>query len=287
MKTRLLRIAAATVVLGMLAIVLGWRLTGGTWVHVQSPSMGTTAPVGSLLWVHEVPYDDLLPGDFITFRPPGSADTYSHRVLAVAADGSITTKGDIPGPDPWVLHSGDVVGEVSMVWRGVGWLVVAAPVLLAGLGVALVARRLARDAWRLPATLVVGAVTVSVAIVVYQPLIGAEEIAFAPDGAGARATYVGTGLLPVRLVAEGSGRTQTGDAVTLRAGEVGSVQVEQADADGRFRAALEPAIPTRWWALLVLLCFLPAAISTIRAHLRAPQHRVTGHHSTPVGHVAA
>ncbi|WP_182376570.1 hypothetical protein [Nocardioides sp. WS12] len=255
--TRCARIGAAVAVTALLALLVSWRVDGGRWVHVESPSMGPAAPVGSLLWVAPVDTDTLVEGDFITFRPPGSDALYSHRVLATYDDGSFTTKGDIPGPDPWRLTAADIVGEVRMTWWGVGWLVVAAPVLLGGLAVVAMARASAPPNWRLPVTMVLASTTVSIAVAVYHPLIGAERIAFAPDGSTARATYVGTGLLPVRL------STREGESVLLSSGEVGTVVVREPDEDGRLEVTIEPAVPTWWWAVLVLGCLAPAAVRTV------------------------
>ena len=60
-------------------------------------------------------------------------------------------------PDPWRLSKSDVVGRVAMRWWGIGWVVKAAPVLLAGaLLLALLDWRLVRRGWRLPTTLLGG-----------------------------------------------------------------------------------------------------------------------------------
>jgi hypothetical protein len=255
--SRLGRWASVAVVLGFLALCVGWRVDGGRWERVETPSMGTVAPVGTLLWVKPVDFDSLRPGDFISFHPPGSTETYSHEVLARESDGRITTKGVLSSPDPWHLTADDVVGSVRMRWRGVGWLVAATPMLLVGglLVVALV--RVARSRWKVPVALVLGAVALSVAISWYRPLVNAEQLSFAPAaGGGADASYVGTGLLPMRLTAH------DGPSVVMRSGEVGSVHVSKVDGRGKLRVTLAPAIPWWWWAVLVASCFVPAVAST-------------------------
>lgn len=259
----LLTRSAIALVIGFIAVCALWRVQGGEWRRVESPSMGTRAPVGSLLWVRPVDFDSLQPGDFVTFHAPGAATTYSHLVLRRNADGTLTTKGVIPGPDPWRLSADDVVGEVAMTWRGVGWLVAAAPVLLVG-GLAVAAVRSAvRRRWKAPATLVLGSLVVSVALVVVQPLTGAEQLGFVADPAGgADASYVGTGLLPIRLQVEG------GPHVVLRAGEVGGVHVTSAGEDGRLTVQLSPEVPLWWWVALVLACFLPALAASLSDRLR-------------------
>lgn len=269
---RLLRVGAMVAVVGFLALCVAWRVDGGRWERVETPSMGTVAPVGTLLWVEPVAFDSLRPGDFITFRPPGTrGGTYSHRVLARGTDGTITTQGVLSAPDPWRLTADDVVGKVRMRWWGAGWLVRAAPLLLAaGLLVAVVVR-LARPRWRVPAAIVLTAVVLSIAVGWLRPLVNAEQLSFASaPGGGADAAYVGTGLLPVRLTAEG------GASVVMHDGEVGRVYVERADGSGRLRVTLSPAVPWWWWAALVGLCFVPAILAGAgprRPSLRRHRHR--------------
>lgn len=231
-----------------------WRLQGGRWERVETASMGTSAPVGSLLWVEPTEFADLEVGDFITFHPPGSTgQTYSHRVHTINADGTISTKGQITSPDPWQIRSDDVVGKVTMTWKGVGWIVKAAPLLFGGaLVLWLIIRRLRDQSWKVPIAIVGVALLLSLAIVVYRPLIRAEQLGFAPVDGGAKATYVATGLLPLRLTA------YEGEHVDLRDGQVGSVMADKKDPYGRYGVSLRPHLPFWWWVVLVLACFIPA-----------------------------
>lgn len=260
---RLAGAATALAVAGLLAFAVVWRIEGGRWERVDTPSMGTVAPVGTLLWVEPVAFDQLRVGDFITFHPPGRAgETYSHRVYRIDPDHTIETKGVIPSPDPWRLSAGDVVGRVAMRWWGMGWLVRAAPVLIVG---GLIAgavlswlRWSGRARWRLPAAIVLGSLVLTVAITWYRPFVNAQQISFAArPGGGADATYVGTGLLPIRLQAH------EGPYVDLRAGQVGTVHVSQADPQHKLRVTLGPAVPFWFWVALVLACFLPALWSLV------------------------
>ncbi|MBN9620796.1 MAG: S26 family signal peptidase, partial [Actinobacteria bacterium] len=135
-RRRWLRVAVAVVglaVTGLLAFAVVWRVQGGRWERVETPSMGTVAPVGTLLWVEPVHVDQLRVGDFVTFHPPGQPGvTYSHRVYRIYPDHTVQTKGVIPAPDPWRLTAADLVGRVTMRWWGMGWLVQAVPILVVG-----------------------------------------------------------------------------------------------------------------------------------------------------------
>ncbi|HEX7740739.1 MAG TPA: hypothetical protein VF426_13940 [Marmoricola sp.] len=248
---------AVAVLVGFIVFCGVWRLEGGKWERVETPSMGTVAPVGTLLWIKPVDFDKLKPGDFITFHPPGKAHTtYSHRVYERNADGTISTKGVIPAPDPWKLSASNVVGEVHMRWWGVGWIVAAAPILIIGFLIVLAIRAVLSRDWKLPATILLGSLVVTAAIVYYKPFINAEQLSFAQSKTGgADASYVGTGLLPIRL------KAHDGPSVVMRDGEVGTVHVTKEDAQHRLRVDLKPAVPWWLWLVLILVCFLPALYS--------------------------
>jgi hypothetical protein len=258
-------LVALTAVLGLTAFVGLWRLHGGRIERVETASMGTVAPVGSLLWITPVDTSHLRPGDFITFHPPGQpGTTYSHRVYRIYPDGTIGTKGMISAPDPWRLTSQDVVGRVRMTWPGAGWLVRATPVLALGALLVAVAVGRMNHRWRGAATMIGASLVLCTAIVLYRPFVNAEQLAFAPVGDGARATYVSTGLLPLRLQAVGP----DGSHIDLRDGQVGSVGVAATGSRGRYAVRLSPAVPSVFWLLLVAACFVPALLSSCRRMLR-------------------
>lgn len=266
---RLAAWSGVVVLVGLTVVLAGWRFSGGSWVRVETPSMGTRAPVGTLLWVKPVPFESLRPGDLITFTPPGAHGvTYSHEVREVHPDGTLSTQGRITAPDPWRIGPEQVVGKAVMRWRGVGWVVLAGPVLLLGGAlVASVTARLRNREARLPVAIVGSSLVIVSALVVYHPLTGAERLSFVPDGSGARATYVSTGVLPVRLAAEGA------DPVVLSGGEVGSVLAQHAtgvSAGRQFTVSLRPEVPFAWWAVLVGCCFVPGIVGSVRRRRALP-----------------
>ena len=252
----ILTAAALLVVVGFAAFAGYWSASGGRWLVVQTPSMGRSAPVGTLLWVK--PPGNLHVGEMISFHPPGEPSvTYSHRIHAMSADGLITTKGDAnPATDPWQLHRSDVTGVVAMRWWAAGWLIRAAPLLVGGaLLLTLLVRRFTAVRFKLPATTVGIAALVTLTIWVYRPLVRAQLVVIEHVGAGghaARATYASTGLLPVRLTAAGS------HPIVLHDGDFGSVITRKVDAHGVFHAAVLPHITWPMWAALIAVCFLPA-----------------------------
>lgn len=234
-----------------LAIFAGvWRADGGHWEQVETPSMGTVAPVGSLIWTLPVDARTLRVGDFISFHPPGEPKvTYSHRVWRVYPDGTFQTKGVIPGPDPWRITPADIVGKVHMTWWGAGWLVRLAPFLIAATLLVAGIRGLFQPRHRLPVTLVLGAVVLDIALVWYRPLINAEVLGSNTAPHAATASFVNTGLLPIKVIGVG------GSEVRIRAGQVGTVHTGSIAGDRRFHVRFKPAIPWWFWMLLIGGCF--------------------------------
>lgn len=249
MKRPALRLLAAVTMCLLLAVVVGWYADGGRWYVVRTPSMGTVAPVGTLLWVHPVDPGDLHAGDVITFRPPGRLDTYSHRITSIAPDGTLTTKGDITAPDPWRLTSSDVLGKVEARWWGVGWVVRALPLLAIAAALTVLAARFVRPGRR-PVVLLLGAsVAVAVALLVFRPLTGAVRL----GGSDGVANYVATGALPVRV--------EAGDTTAvLKPGQTLTVRAQ----GGRTDVELSPEFAWWGWVLLVGGCLLPAGATTVR-----------------------
>lgn len=257
--------AAALIVFGFVAFVGYWAVTGGRWYVVETPSMGAAAPVGTLLWVKPLHHRPLSVGEFISFRPPGSSTVYSHRVLSIAADGTIRTKGQISAADPWRVTRSDVVGTVEMRWWGVGWIVKAAPLLiLGGLVLALLVKVLARE-YRVSAAVVGTSLILCVAVVIWHPLTGAVQLAAAPNGG--HASYVSTGLLPMRIELPG------GRHVDMADGQVATVAHVQPDSSGHIAVRLEPHIPLWWWVVTLAPWFLPALWTTLAGKAVRPEPR--------------
>lgn len=251
-------IAGISALLVVLAAGL-WLLNGGRWLVVDTPSMGTRAPVGSLIQVSPAGVDDVRLGDLVTVRPPGSASTWTHEVVEVNPDGSLRTAGRLTGPDPWQVDDGMLVGRVTMVVPGVGWLAKASPLLLGfGLMVWMGLRHVPLRL-RLPLGLLGSAAGMSVALFVYHPLQGADELTFHTESDGARGEWVNTGLLPLRVTTLPGGESQV-----VRTGEVARLTFSETDGAGRFVVRMEPQVPWAVRAGIVVVWFVPAVIDTAR-----------------------
>lgn len=243
-------ILAVAVVVGVLVFYLG----GGRWFIVETPSMGRTAPVGTLIIDSPTTVDALRVGDIITFHPPTApASVYSHRITAITPTGLISTRGDINGSaDPWALRNGDVIGKVISVLPGVGWLVRATPLLLIGFVAVWFLSRYARNPTRRASYRVVGFCVAGAAVTFFlRPFVGIVLLGETVTSAGVHATVVSTGLLPIQVTAVG------GTHVQLVSGAVGQLTTHSFAADGQYQFASSLDLPFLGWVIYGLICALP------------------------------
>ncbi len=115
---RLLRKVAATaaiaVAFAVLAAGLCVRMSGTRLLAVQTGSMGTTAPIGSIVVAEPTKSDALRLGEIVVFHPPapwkepGGAPVV-HRIWSISTSHgklAVQTKGDAnKAPDPWTLDA--------------------------------------------------------------------------------------------------------------------------------------------------------------------------------------
>jgi hypothetical protein len=268
------RAVLGTALVALCAVAVWWWASGGTWLTVRTPSMGRAAPVGTLLWVKPSDIRDVHVGDVVTFHTPTVGNqagvtsppiklrqqTYTHRVVGRFPDGALQTKGDLnAGTDPWHTDQQHLVGRVSASWRGAGWLVRALPLLILG-GIAwwVITGLLASRRSRAPLRVLGAAGLVAGAIYLFNPLFGVNQRFFAPLGPqGARATYVGTGLMPLKLEAEGA------PPEVVHLGEEQSIMTDKDDQSGRYQVNVVPTIPWQTWPIVAGACLLPAVWSVI------------------------
>jgi hypothetical protein len=245
-----------------LALLAAWLLMGGRLYVVETSSMGTRAPVGSLVAVSPTSMDQVQVGEVVTVRPERRRAVWTHEVLAVHPDGTISTGGRISGPDPWRIGDDELVGQAHVI-RGLGWVVKVAPLLIVVALLTVLGRRLVRRQLRLPLSIAAATAALALAVVIYHPLQGADQLQLAPEGEGAVGSWVNTGILPLRLT------PLTGEpAVVIASGEVARFRFAQPADGGRFGVRLSPQVPWELWALLLTGCFLPAMIETARRRPR-------------------
>lgn len=246
----------------LIIVVLVFHATGGRWFFVATPSMGTAAPVGTLVLTVPAHVSVLQVGDVIAFHPPTApAETYTHRIVAIGSSGLISTRGDINGaPDPWRLTHKDVIGKAVAILPGLGWLIRGLPIVLLGIVVVWLATMRVRTPHRKSAYRIGGVtLAVSLAAFVLKPFTGAvvEQTVIA-HGRRVVSTVVSTGLFPIRVTA------RNGTHTDLTTGQVGHISIAQSAHDATnyvMTTALHLTPPQ--WVLLIAVCCLPILWTTI------------------------
>ncbi|MGT2425616.1 S26 family signal peptidase [Amnibacterium kyonggiense] len=236
------------------ATIAGGLLAGCRWFVVETPSMGTAAPVGALVVTAPISAEPRR-GDVIAFIAPGVRRVYTHRVVAVDAAGGIRTKGDVNAvADPWTIQRSAVLGRAVVLLPGAGFALRALPLLLlGGLLVLLLTLPIRRRDVRAAAR-VVGWHLVGTAVLLrLQPLVHVVVIASEAAADGVRASVVSTGLLPIRLV------TASGDVLARLVDGVPATVALPTTA-GSTRVTAVPDLPPGAQLLLIGLAVLPSIV---------------------------
>ncbi len=136
-------------------------LHGSAPVLVASGSMGPSVRAGDLVVLEPYHSQELVPGMVVRFDEPEGRGSILHRVVEVADDGSITTKGDANAVvDSSAVDDGRITGVGSVLvpraalpvlwWRTGEWFALAVFILVAvaAVGVTRYALLDAHDPWR-------------------------------------------------------------------------------------------------------------------------------------------
>jgi signal peptidase I len=248
-------VASLVLVAGVFVALLG---AGFRFYVVETPSMGTTAPVGTLVAVHG--RDAYAVGDVISYSRNGRV--YTHRVVAVTPQG-FTTQGDINGtPDALPVRASEVVGAVTFYGKDLGFVVKALPwLVLAGVLVYVVSlmqwvghgRR-----WRF--RLVGWSLAASFASLWVRPWVNMVMTGYVAQADGVEMHLVNTGILPLKVL-----------GTVLASGQDAVVTQTMADAAGHYTVAPHLALNSWYFALLLAICLTPlVAALAIRAEQAVP-----------------
>lgn len=220
---------------------------------VETPSMGTYAPVGTLV-ISKPASESVKVNDTILFHPSGQSKTYFHRVHELRG-GGIFTAGDLTREqDPWMLSKQNLVGVEAFRLVNAGWLFKASPVLLGGLlllGVYL--RFFAAKFWRLP-SMIFGLSTIfSLANYMFHPFVQASLLDKSISAGVATIRFVNTGILPLD-VHDGK-RTSV-----LMQGELFVSHAKLFKGDSYSISSL-PHVEVWQLALFIILALIPSIVS--------------------------
>ncbi|OOB90917.1 S26 family signal peptidase [Rathayibacter sp. VKM Ac-2630] len=273
---------ASAVLVGLVAVALLFHSSGGRWFIVQTPSMGTYAPVGTLVLTTPTAIEDVRVGDVVSFHPSTTPDeTYTHRVVDLAADGTLVTQGDINGAvDPWATGPDQLIGVVTTSLPGLGWLAKGLPLLLAGaVLVQLLTRLLPSPTHRAAMRMLGLSLVASITVFLLRPFVGLVVLEATVENGYTDAVLVSTGLLPIRVSAEGAA------PLDLVSGQVGRLRVPANEQDW-YSVSSALHLPFWGWVVFALLCALPL-IYTFVIGLPAATERTGEHGRRAAGKEAA
>ncbi|HSN12173.1 MAG TPA: LamG-like jellyroll fold domain-containing protein, partial [Propionibacteriaceae bacterium] len=248
--------AAASIVL--LAGVLGALFGAGYHYYVvQTPSMGTTAPVGTLVAVHAK--NTYTIGDVVSYERNGRV--YTHRIVAETAAG-FTTQGDINGtPDALPVTRTEIVGAVTFYGKGLGFLAEALPWLVIGGALVYV---LSMRPWvgrthRWPFRLVGWSLVASFTALWLHPWVNMVMTGYVAEADGVRMHLVNTGILPLKVM-----------GIVLASGQDAVVTQTVADGVGHYSVTPHLALNSWYFVLLLVICLIPLVAALFIGGDRVP-----------------
>jgi signal peptidase I len=238
------------------AWVAGWRAH-----EMSTPSMGTAAPVGTLIITRPVNATAVRVGELIAFDPPGRPrTTFVHRVTTITnspAGPVIATKGDINGSgDPWALHQSDLVGSVVVRIPDGGFVLQTLPLLTVGILLILLLSSGIPQSVRGPTRIAATSVLCAILVWYYKPLARLDLISQVIAGTHGQATVIATGVLPLQVRAVG------GTKRNVTPGQPGTVHLDHITHGGQFRITSLVHL-TGWWWLLLLTWTVPILIALL------------------------
>jgi len=228
---------------------------GGKTSIIQTPSMATYSPVGTLVLTLPVKFSDIKQGDTILFNPPASKETFFHRVHEVNGN-AIKTKGDLNGTvDPWTVHSDNVLGKELLHIKFLGFLLRVLPLLFAGgIALVLITHYYAVSYFRFPSRVLGFSFLFAVAAYVTKPFFKAQLISQAVVNGKATTTLVPTGIFDIR------GTAEHGSSVHATPGQLVTVQSTYHDKLGHYNVLLAPDLTTLNWIIIVSFIITPTML---------------------------
>jgi signal peptidase I len=253
-KTILITISIIAAVFVLSSAV--FYLLGGRFFIIQTPSMATYAPVGTLVLSKPAQYSELNKGDMILFHPNGQKETYFHRIVKVTPQG-LNTQGDLNGSvDPWFVQSSDVVGTELIHVKHLGFLIRVLPfILVGGFAGFFVTRRYVSRLYRFPVRVAVGSLLVSIAVYFSRPFFNAVLISQTvnKDKKGFIG-FVNTGIFGLK------GTAVKGSSAPSFPGQLATVSSYYHDKKGYYEVTFAPNLHTYDWIILITAILLPAIL---------------------------
>lgn len=234
--------ASVLLVVGVLASLFG---AGFRLYEVKTPSMGTVAPVGTMVAVHAQASYGI--GDVVTYERNGLS--YTHRIVDQTAQGFIT-KGDInTAVDALPVPNYQIVGRVVFYGKYLGMLVQALPALLIGwaLVYAITLLPRVRASWRWQIRFIGWSLVVSIVAMWLRPWVNLVMLGYVPaDGGGVDMHLVNTGIFPVSVLGK-----------IISSGQDVVVNQTVLDSRGHYTVIPQLALNAGWFMVLMAICLVP------------------------------
>lgn len=218
---------------------------------VSTPSMGMTAPVGTLIITY--PAKQYHQQDIIAFKQQDRV--YTHRIVG-ERDGGFVTKGDLNASDDnWIVQSGQIIGRAVVVAKHLGWIWKALPAFILGMTIVWLISNFHKlnPYWRWPIRLIGLSVVVTIITIWLRPWVS-----FAVLGVMPRTDHA----VDMRIVNTGVFRLKAQE-LKLVSGEDGITKVSQLDDKGRFILVPRPSLSVPEIIFAVLFCLIPLFISLV------------------------
>lgn len=254
-KARPWAVIIGITVVGAAALTLAlFTLFGFRAFMIETPSMATTAPVGSLVVTHAQPHYSQ--GEIISFTENGR--TVTHRIIGYAGADStpktgagFTTKGDLNGsPDAWTVSPSSIIGKAVWIAPGLGWLWKGLPWLLLGVVLTeLLARApFIKQRWRWNVRLIGWSLTFALVVLWLRPWFNVVNLdsRAADGGDGILMHVVNTGLFPLAA-----------GAATISSGQDAIVHVTEQLPNGKYFLLPKPDLPLPLQIFIVICCLIP------------------------------
>lgn len=253
-------IIACAVILVILAGVTLSFLSGVRMFIIQTPSMGTYSPVGSLVVSTPTTLGEVNKGEMMLFHPPGSKDTFFHRVVEVNPRG-FKTKGDINGTvDPWTVPNSSIIGKELFHVHNLGFLFRVLPfIMIGGFALQIITRHFGARYYRFPIRVLGWTALVAVGAYFSRPFFNAQLISQNVTNHHGTTAFVATGIFGMQGTAV-KGTTGHGEP-----GQVITVFSNYADKNKLYNVELVPHLSILEWFILVGAILLPVILCTVYA----------------------
>lgn len=247
-------IIISTIISALVIFIVGSFFLGYRYFFVETPSMGTAAPVGSLVVSKDK--SQYSKDDIVAFHRSGNI--YVHRIVKQNADGSFTTKGDLNAfEDSTPLYHGNIIGSSVFIGKHLGWVWRGLPMFIIGMIIVYLISIIKRidEPWRWPIRTVGYSIVVTVITFFLNPWMGAQMLGYLPsaNGNGVDMRIVNTGIFPIRD--EKGGR--------FYSGEDRIIHVEHLDGLGRYFYVPKPSLGFWGIVFLAIWCLIPLFVALV------------------------